>query len=182
MDWTKHLCFNDRTSHSDMRVLLTSSSLRVRTHTQMVTQMHVCDGVQWVPVSDLLTCWRAAQGLLIFLCDPNIHYTNLFWALTMCKALFFLSCGFRSEQFREWLAFSYFLVSLDPGPVLNVNGPFIHSSPYLENLIFRSICLFTWLCDQINMYVNRHLYSQIWEAGKHIHRALGENWEESWSF
>ena len=89
MDWTKHLCFNDRTSHSDMRVLLTSSSLRVCTHTQMVTQMHVCDGVQWVPVSDLLTCWRAAQGLLIFLCDPNIHYTNLFWALTMCKALFF---------------------------------------------------------------------------------------------
>lgn len=43
-------------------------------------------------VFDLLTCWGAAQGLLFFLCDPTIHYTNLFWAPTMCKALFFFFC------------------------------------------------------------------------------------------
>lgn len=165
MDWTKHLCYNDRTSHSEMRIELTSSSLYVCVHMQMVTHSaHVWQCPVSPGVFDLLTCWGAAQGLLIFFCDPTIHYTNLFSASTMCKARF-LSCGFRSEQFREWLVFSYFLVSLDPGPALYYYGPFIHSSPYLENLIFRSICLFTWLFDQINVYINRHLCSQIWEAG-----------------
>lgn len=117
-------------------------------------------------VFDLLTCWGAAQGLLFFLCDPTIHYTNLFWAPTMCKALFFSFVLWIQEWTIQRVAgFSYFPVSLSPGPALYYYGPFIHSSLYLENLLFRSICLLTWLCDQINMYINRHLRSQIWEAG-----------------
>ena len=47
MDWTKHLCYNDRTSHSEMRILLPSSSLCVCAYIcRWSHTVHMCDSVQ----------------------------------------------------------------------------------------------------------------------------------------
>ena len=61
-------------------------------------------------VFDLLTCWRAAQGLLIFPCDPNIHYTDLCWAPTMCRHA---SLVLWAQEWTTQRVAGFFLV--DPG-------------------------------------------------------------------
>lgn len=98
---------------------------------------------------------------------PNHSLYKSFLSTYYVQGTFFFSFVLWIQEWtiQRVAGFSYFPVSLNPGPALYYYGPFIHSSLYLENLLFRSICLLTWLCDQINMYINRHLRSQIWEAG-----------------
>lgn len=127
-------------------------------------------------VFDLLTCWGAAQGLLIFLCDSTIHYTNLFWAPTMCKALFFFFCLVDSGVNNSESGWFFLLPCvLEPW-----------ACPVLLWAIHPFISLFGKSPIQKHMFIymivwsNKHAYKKTFtfpnmRGRKHICRALGEN-------